>query len=243
MTASAATWNREPVGPDERVDVRYGPGIGTEDDLRLLGGVTDKRVLELGCGTGRCSVAFAAQGAHAIAIDFSAEQLGAARRLSEREGVKVELHEGDLADLAFVRADSVDLVFSAYALSLVDDVNRVFRQVHRVLKEGAPFVFSVMHPASVLLDDGATGPPSGGWTTDQAPILHRSYFDKSRIDYDTDRPPFAGYVHTISDIFSGLSRANFRCDLLLEPEPQGPRGARPPWLPPTLVVRARKEGL
>lgn len=233
MTATAATWNRDPVAPEQPVEVRYGPDIGTEADLRLLGPVADKRVLELGCGSGRCSVAFAAQGAHAIAIDFAPEQLAAARRLSERDGVKVELHEGDLADLAFVRAESVDIVFSTYALSLVEDINRVFRQVHRVLKEGAPFVFSVMHPASVMLDD----------QPDQPPIVRRSYFDKSRIDYDADRAPFAAYVHTISDLFSGLSRANFRVDLLLEPEPQRLRGARPPWLPPTLIVRARKEGL
>jgi SAM-dependent methyltransferase len=230
---AAATWNRDPAGPDEAVEVRYGPDIATEAELRLLGAVADKRVLELGSGTGRNSVAFAAQGAHAIAIDFSPESLSAARRLSERDGVKVELHEGDLADLAFVRADSVDLVFSAYALSLVDDINRVFRQVHRVLKEGAPFVFSVMHPASVMLDE----------SPDQAPILRRSYFDRERIDLGSDRPPFASHVHTISDLFSGLSRANFRVDLLLEPEPQRPRGARAPWLPPTLIVRARKEGL
>lgn len=230
---AAATWNRDPAGPDEPVHVRYGPEIATETDLRLLGSVADKRVLELGCGTGRCSVAFATQGAHAIAIDFSPESLGAAKRLAERDGVKVELHEGDLADLAFVRADSVDLVFSAYALSLVDDINRVFRQVHRVLKEGAPFVFSVMHPASAMLDENP----------DQAPIIQRSYFDTSRVDLGSDRPPFAIHVHTISDLFSGLSRANFRVDLLLEPEPQRPRSARSPWLPPTLLVRARKEGL
>jgi SAM-dependent methyltransferase len=243
VSVAAATWNREPVSPDEPVEVRYGPDIQTEPDLRLLGSVTDKRVLELGCGSGRCSVAFAAQGAHAIAVDFSTEQLASARRLSEREGVKVELHEGDLADLAFVRADSVDLVFSAYALSLVEDINRVFRQVHRVLKEGAPLVFSVIHPTSVLLEDGPTDALTGGAIAEQTPIVRRSYFDRSRIDYDTDRPPFACYVHTISDLFSGLSRANFRVDLVLEPEPQRPRGARAPWLPPTLIIRARKEGL
>ncbi|HUQ62814.1 MAG TPA: class I SAM-dependent methyltransferase [Acidimicrobiales bacterium] len=233
MTPTAATWNRDPVSIEQPVEVRYGPDIETEAELRLLGPVAEKRVLELGCGSGRCSVAFAAQGAHAIAIDFSPEQLTAARRLSERDGVKVELHEGDLADLAFVRAESIDIVFSTYALSLVEDINRIFRQVHRVLKEGAPFVFSVMHPASVLLDE----------QPDQPPILRRSYFDKSRIDYETDSAPFAAYVHTISDLFSGLSRANFHVDLLLEPEPQRRRGVKAPWLPPTLVVRARKEGL
>src|SRR5438874_13570451 len=94
--------------------VHYGGDIGTEADYRLLGDLKGKRVLELGCGGAQCSIAFAKQGAIAIGVDFSAEQLSFARRLCDREGVKVELHQGDLADLAFLRADSIDLVFSAY---------------------------------------------------------------------------------------------------------------------------------
>src|SRR5207253_10547158 len=120
----------------------YGPDIGTEADFRLLGDLKGKRVLELGCGGGQCSIAFAKQGATAIGIDFSAEQLAFAKRLCEREEVRVELREGDLADLAFLRAESVDVVFSAYAFGFVEDLNRVFRQVHRVLKPGGPLVFS-----------------------------------------------------------------------------------------------------
>lgn len=235
----AATWNRHPIAEDERPGVEFGPGAEAEGDLRLIGNVADKRVLELGCGNGRASVAFALQGARAIALDPSPEQLAAARRLSEREGVKVELHEGTPADLAFVRAESIDVVFSALALNLVDDVNRVFRQVHRVLRQGSPFVFSVVHPANALLDDGVDSPAT----------LRRTYFDRSPIDFGTDRPPFTGHVHTVSDLFAGLGRANFRVDLLLEPEPRlaslppGVRPLRPAWFPPILIMRARKEGL
>src|SRR5207249_2865411 len=104
-------------------------------------------VLELGCGGAQCSIAFAKQGATAIGVDFSAEQIAFARRLCEREEVKVELREGDLADLAFLRGDTIDVCFSAYAFGYVDDLGRVFRQVHRVLKEDGPLVFSLPHPA------------------------------------------------------------------------------------------------
>jgi len=38
-----------------------------------------------------------------------------ARRLAEQEDVRVEWHQGDLADLAFLRAESIDLAFSAFA--------------------------------------------------------------------------------------------------------------------------------
>jgi len=241
---TAATWNRLPDGGRGGVlasvaSVVYGPDTGTEADFRLLGNLQGKRVLELGCGGGPSLVAMAKQGAHAIGLDFSAEQLAAARRLAEREKVRVELHTGDLAELVFLRADSIDVVFSAYALGLVEDLNRVFRQVHRVLKQGAPFVFSLPHPSSHLIDDD---------NPDQPLLVRRSYFDRSSLSYDWEGLPLSAHHHTFSDLFTGLSRANFSVDTVLEPEPSAEVHRSPhwrdayAWVPRTLVIRARKEG-
>ncbi len=237
---TAVAWNRQRVtDPAEAEVVRYGPDIGTEADYRLLGNVADKRVLELGCGSGLATVALARQGARAIGVDFSPDHLTAARRLSDRAGVKIELHEGDLGDLAFARADTIDAVFSAYALNLVEDINRVFRQVHRVLKPRCPLAFSVPHPAyDMIVDDHPEEPL----------LIRRSYFDDGRIDLESDRPPYFGYHHTISELFTGLSRANFRVDVILEPEPHREVGSATwretfRYVPRTLIMRARKEGI
>ena len=243
-TDNAAAWDKYSAAYQAAArlptDVaHYGPDIATEAELRLLGHLRGKRVLELGCGGAQCSIAFAKQGAHAIGVDASGEQLAFARRLCEREDVKVELHHGDLADLAFLRADSIDLVFSAGAFGFVDDLNRVFRQVHRVLRRGAPLVFSLPHPAWRLVDTAETEGPL---------LVRRSYFDRSPIDHEVDGIVFTDYHHSVGDIFSGLTRTNFRVDTMLEPEPLagGPRS--PLWhdafrlVPRTLVVRARKEG-
>lgn len=242
-TDNAAAWDRHSAayqaGAALPTDVaHYGPDIGTEADFRLLGDLRGKRVVELGCGGAQCSIAFAKQGATAIGVDFSAEQLAFARRLCEREGVRVELHQADLADLAFLRADSVDLAFSAYAFGFVEDLNRVFRQVHRVLKVGAPLVFSLPHPAYDVVDDDAEEPL----------LIRRSYFDRTPRHYERDGARFTDYHHTVADLFTGLHRAGYRVDTVLEPEPNpsGPRSQhwREPfrYLPRTLVVRARKEG-
>ena len=217
----------------------YGPDIGTEADFRLLGDVKGKRVLELGCGTAHCSIAFAKQGATAIGVDASPQTLALARRLCEREEVKVELRQGDVADLAFLRADSIDLAFSAYSFAFVDDLNRVFRQVHRVLKVGAPLVFSLPHPAYALVD---------GHDPEQPLVVRRSYFDRSPIHYERDGVGFIQYHHTISDLFAGLVRASYRVDTILEPQPAPGAPRSQQWreafryLPRTLIVRARKEG-
>jgi SAM-dependent methyltransferase len=232
------SWNRQPVTDPAAADViRYGPDIPTEGELRLLGQVADKRVLELGCGSGVGSVTLALQGARPIGLDFSPDHLALARRLADKAGVRVEFHEGDLADLAFSRADTVDAVFSVYTLSLVEDVNRVFRQVHRVLKGGCPLVFSIPHPAYDMFADD-----------DEEPLaVRRSYFDSSRVDLGSDQPPFFGYHHTVADLFVGLTRANFRVDTILEPEARADQHDDPwhsetsRWVPRTLIMRARKE--
>lgn len=219
--------------PDE--DVSYGPHIVAERELRLLGDLRNKRVVELGCGERSASVAFAVQGAIAIAVDTSTERLSRLRRAANEAEVRLELREGDLADLAFLRADSVDLVFSAYALGDVDDLGRVFRQVHRVLRVGAPLVFSLPHPFSRVVDLHGAEPQR---------LVH-SYFDLSAAPSD-GRPR----AYLVSELFTLLTRASYRVDAIVEPEPE-PSLAGPhdttwsealAYLPGTLVIRARKEG-
>lgn len=218
---------------------RYGPDVGTEADFRLLGDLRGKRMLELGCGRAECSISFAQKGAVAIAVDVSAEQLAVARRRIEEAGVKVELRQGDLADLAFLRADSIDAAFSSSTLGQVEDLRRVFRQVHRVLKEGGPLVFSLVHPAYDMIDDD---------DPDEPLLIRRSYFDRSPISYQYEGALVSDYPHTFSDLFTDLVRTGFRVDAVLEPEPplSGPRS--PEWretfrmVPRTLIMRARKEG-
>lgn len=226
-----------PAWADLPLDVvAYGPDIPTESELRLLGRLEGKRVLELGCGGGPVSVAMAKQGAKVIAVESSAEQVGHARRLCEREEVSVELHQGDLAELAFVRADTVDAVVSVYSLGTVADLDRVFRQVHRVLRPDAPFVLSLPHPMWRVVD------------RDDPPSLRRPYWDHQPQRWTDGGESGADHPVTTSELFTSLTRAGFRVDTVLEPEP--PRtGARSrwwqpamSWLPSTLIVRGRKIG-
>jgi len=218
--------------------VHYGPDIGDEAELRLLGELRGKRILELGCGSAPASIAFAQQGAIAIAVESSADLVATARRRCEHEDVRVELRQGDLADLAFLRADSVDLAFSAYALAYVEDLSRVFRQVHRVLKVGAPLVFSLPHPVYDLIDEDGNQPL----------LVRRSYFDRASLGPDDERAGHHRQHHTIADLYTVLFRSSYRVDAILEPQPpsSGPRSElwREPfrYVPRTLVIRARKEG-
>lgn len=200
--------------------VRYGPDVPGDDELRLLGSLDGRRVLELGTGTRASAVAMAGQGAHVIAVDPHLDRMARSQVAAEDAEVRIEWQEGALSDLAFLRGDSVDLTFSAGAVAEVEDAGRLFRQVHRVLRPGASFVFSYDHPALVS-------------------TRHRSYFDDSPVTVEVDGVTVIQYPRTISAVFTALHRSGLRVEAILEPEPVAP-GAT---LPTTIIWRARKEGV
>jgi cyclopropane fatty-acyl-phospholipid synthase-like methyltransferase len=220
-----------PAGQDLPTDVvSYGADIAREDTLKLLGHIEGKRILDLGCGAGHNAIALARHGAKVIGVDESADQVAEARAAAEREGVKLELHHAPLAELAFVRADTIDGVVSAFGLTAVGDLDRVFRQVDRVLRPEHHFVLSIPHPAFALIDPD-----------DPERRVQRSYWDTAPIGPDVPR--------TIGAVFTSLGRANFRVDAVLEPQPatSGPRGGcwsdAMSYVPATLIIRARKQGI
>ena len=216
----------------------YGAELPTEAELRLLGDVRDKRVLDLGCGAGDNAIVFAEQGAKVIGVDPDAQQVGRARDRAEAAGVKVELHHSGLADLAFLRSDSVDIAVSVMALATVEDLARVFRQVHRVLKPEAPFVCSFPHPAFAMFDPSASDPLRVATPYDQAEPRSWRLADDEVVDHP----------RTVGQIFITLHRASFWVDQLLEPTApaSGHHGTGFADLmrivPATLLLRARKQG-
>ncbi len=234
--SNTESWDRiaSRARTDPPIDtVRYGPDGPTEIQLRLIGAVKGKRVLDLGSGPGQAAIAMSKQGAVAIAVDASAVQLERGQQLAARTEVRIEWHKGDLADLAFLRADSIDLAFSAFAISEVDDLDRLFRQVHRVLRPHAVFVFSYEHPMALCTGREAPSSP----TSSTRPVVLESYFGDEALLVERDGEPIIVYQRTIANVFAALGRAGFRVEVIVEPKPK--RGE----IPQMIVWRARKEGI
>ncbi len=124
----------------------YGPFAPGENELRLLGDVNGRRILEVGCGGGQCAIAFAKQGATVAGQDLSEVQLAFARTLAENEGVSVEFVQGGTEDLSAFEGESWDVVFSAYVFQYVADMARTLAECYRVLIPGGRLVFSLDHP-------------------------------------------------------------------------------------------------
>jgi SAM-dependent methyltransferase len=234
--APSTKWQRYttafPFAADRSTDfVALGPDLPSLDH-RLFGDVSGMRVVELGCGMGHGSVALARQGAKVIAVDPDATQLVYARELADAHRVKLEFHHADLAELAFCRSASVDLMVSAYALAAVEQLDRLFRQAHRVLQPEGAFVFSLPHPFTTLVRAAGDG------------SIRVARAANSRLPLGEG--PMLTYPHQFADIHTSLIRANFRVDLVLEPDPEPSAHHLNPaagWLPTSVVIRARKVGI
>jgi len=106
-----------------------------------LGNVAGKRVVDFGCGSGANTALLTARGAHVWAIDISEDLLRLGQRrlaVSGRDGGATFI-AGSAHDLPFPDA-SIDVVFGIAILHHLD-LDRVSREVRRVLKPGGRAVF------------------------------------------------------------------------------------------------------
>ncbi len=191
----------------------YGPWAPLENELRLLGNVEGLRILEVGCGGGQCSIAFARQGATCAGIDLSDTQLEFARSLAQANGVAVDFRQGRAEELSSFASDTWDVVFSAYAFQYVEDLQRALHECGRVLVPGGRLVISLDHPFRDCFFDEADD--------DMTIYASRSYFDPSPMHWtfgDTGIQ-MASYHRTLAEWVGGLTRAGFVITQLLEPPP------------------------
>jgi SAM-dependent methyltransferase len=223
-------------GADWSGGVRYGPHGPDERRARLLGNVGGRRVLVLGGGAGQLPVTLASQGARVIVVEPDPTCAELVRNRALDTGAHVELHQRDPAELAFVRADTIDVVVSVISLTRAADLARLFRQVHRVLRHDAPMVLSLPHPVLALVDGPAGRSYCGG-----EPRPHRVNTPRGEVQV-TEHP------HTVETLVTALTRTNFALDAVSETLAEPGPGEGLYWsesyraIPTVLVVRARRLG-
>jgi phosphatidylethanolamine/phosphatidyl-N-methylethanolamine N-methyltransferase len=95
-------------------------------------------VLEVGVGTGLNAPLYPTH-CRVTGIDISAPMLQKARERVARGRLRLRLLQMDAANLTFA-ANSFDVVYAPYTVSVVPDPVRVAREMHRVCKPGGAIV-------------------------------------------------------------------------------------------------------
>jgi ubiquinone/menaquinone biosynthesis C-methylase UbiE len=207
-------WNETSFGYQKDAQIHtkyahYGPCAPDENKMKLLGNVKGKKILEIGCGGGQCSIAFAKQGAKCIGVDISKEQLKYAEKLAKNNKVKVEFIQGTFQDLSKFKSNSQDIVFSAFALQYSPNLLKVFKQVNRILKKKGIFVFSLNHPFYDTINPKTFK-------------IGKSYFKTGKYEVieewpDWSKHKFVMYNRKVSDLFNALVESKFFVEKIIEP--------------------------
>lgn len=184
-----------------------------EEELRVLGSLRGKHILELGCGAAQWSIALAGRRARPVGMDNSLQQLHHARDAAGSARVRLPLVQAAAEFLPF-RDDLFDIVFCDYGAMSFADPALTVPETARVLQPGGLLAFSTTTP--FLL---ACWPDEAEEVTT---TLHAPYFGMRRMEWSADETvdfqlPYGEWIRL-------FRRNGLAIEDLIEIQP--PRGAR-----------------
>jgi SAM-dependent methyltransferase len=111
------------------------------------------KVLCLAGSGGQQAPILAAAGASVTVFDNSPAQLAQDQLVADREGLAIDLAQGDMADLSVFENDSFDLIVHPCSNCFVPNVLPVWKEAARVMKPGANLLSGIVNPIVYLFDD------------------------------------------------------------------------------------------
>lgn len=179
---------------------------------QLIGNVSDKNVLDLGCGNAAIAMELLDKGCKSyIGIDGSRNMVKLAQDNLDKIGgdvIHANIEEWDFPENKF------NLVLSRLAIHYIEDIDSLFEKVYKSLRQNGHFVFSVEHPViTSSCDMEIQSGQKTSWVVD-------NYFNSGQRV-----PVFLGgevikYHRTIEEYFTKLGNAKFVIEQLRESKPK-----------------------
>lgn len=125
--------------------------------LRLMGDVSGKRILDLGCGEGGYSRELTLRGAEVVAIDCAEFSIEYAKKRSLEEGLDIQHYVRNSSDLYGIEDCRFDIVLCSMMLMDCEDLDGTINEISRVLRPNGKLYVSVLHPCFTGKNIGREG--------------------------------------------------------------------------------------
>lgn len=219
------------------------PGI-----LKVIGKVSGRDVLDVGCGNGSLARILARMGNRVTGVDGSPGIIAHAKERKAVHPLGAQFFATDAANLSMFEANSFDLVTSCMALMDMADAAGAIKEMGRVVRRAGRCVMPFSHPcfdiphASSWLNEWGFGHTS---TLSLRLERYREEFSEwlrwsDKVDFE-----MLAYHRPLSWYFQAIREAGMAVTMLEEPVPtpeflaQSESGAALQKFPPHVVIEAR----
>lgn len=185
----------------------YGPFAQMEEELKLFGEIENKKVLDIGCGSGHSLLYMANKGASELwGVDLSESQINTAKETLS--GFETQLFCSPMEQEIGLPKCYFDYVYSIYAIGWTTDLPATFKLIHSYLKQEGSFIFSWDHPlyAHMTSQDGQI-------------YLNGSYQNEAVVTYETfkgEDAPMVIHQRKLSTYINELIKAGFTINSVIE---------------------------
>ncbi|PGS46516.1 class I SAM-dependent methyltransferase [Bacillus sp. AFS041924] len=168
----------------------------------LISDFREKNILDLGCGDASFGKELLQLGAKSYTGVEGSKQMADVAR-SNLAGHNGTIHFETMEDYKYP-IDTYGLVTSRFAFHYVSDIDILFQNIYRTLKENGRFVFSIQHPLTTAsFASKQFGDKRGNWVVDD-------YFLEGERKEPWIDQTVVKYHRTIEQYFTKLRQAGFK---------------------------------
>ncbi len=206
-----------------------------------LDNVLSLRILCLASGGGQQAPVLAAAGAVVTVFDASDLQLGQDRMVAQRDGLKLNVVQGDMRDLSVFAAASFDVVFHPISNLYVPDIRPVWRECFRVLRIGGTLLSSFYNPVVFIGDrDPVYAEQKLIRPRFSLPYSDVEHLDAKELVEKQRRGEALVFGHSLEEQIGGQLDAGFVLTGFYEDKQPSPRFVIDRYLPTFLATRSTK---
>jgi len=233
----------------------YRDHINTPAFLRMLPNVKGLRGLDVGCGEGHNTRRIAEKGAFMTGIDISEKFVFYARQREKENPLEINYLQGIGRNIPF-KDEIFDFYVATMSLMDMPDHEMVISEIHRTLRDGGFFQFSISHPCFFT--------PRFGWMRDdrgeKIALMCGDYFEAMKGEVEEwifsaapddlkkrfEKFKIPRFTRTLSSWLNLLVNEGFILEAFDEPYPDEETIERIPHLKDAkivayfLIVRCRK---
>ncbi len=206
LSQNKISWNAMADGWSGTILPVWGCSCPAEDELRLMPDLTDKNVLEIGCGSGHSLKWCGDKGASELwGLDISDNQLKLAETFLCDNNYESRLFNSPMEQNPGLPKDYFDVVYSVYAIGWTTDLQATFNLILSYLKKDGIFIFSWDHPFMHCVDE-----------TDGKLIFSGSYHEAEPFTFQKHGNPLTLHNRRLCDYINALAKAGFAIEQVVE---------------------------